>query len=200
MHDDPYAAAFIVKTVLEANGLVEGYSYWTFSDIFEENYFPSVPFHGGFGLMNIHGIAKPAYRAYELLHGLGTELLTVDGHHETVDAWLVAGKNCATLILTNFALPRHPIDTQQASFTLRRVENITRATIRRIDLEHANAKRHWEQIGKPEYLSADLVVQLDMASRLKFETQPFALNGGVFRTDVAMPPQSVAAIELFFQP
>ena len=66
MHDDPYAAAFIVKTVLEANGLVQGYSYWTFSDIFEENYFPSVPFHGGFGLLNIHGIAKPSYRAFEI--------------------------------------------------------------------------------------------------------------------------------------
>ena len=51
LHDDPYAAAFIVKTVLEANGLVQGYSYWTFSDIFEENYFPSLPFHGGFGLL-----------------------------------------------------------------------------------------------------------------------------------------------------
>ena len=91
MHDDPYAAAFIVKTMLEANGLVQGYSYWTFSDIFEENYFPSVPFQGGFGLLNIHGIAKPSYRAYELLHGLGTELVHGGGeHHETVDAWLVA--------------------------------------------------------------------------------------------------------------
>ena len=66
MHDDPYAAAFIVKTILEANGLVQGYSYWTFSDIFEENYFPSVPFQGGFGLLNIHGIAKPAYRAFPI--------------------------------------------------------------------------------------------------------------------------------------
>ena len=36
---------------------------WTFTDIFEENYFPSVPFHGGFGLLNLHGVAKPVYRA-----------------------------------------------------------------------------------------------------------------------------------------
>lgn len=50
MHDDPYAAAFIVKTILEAAGLVQGYSYWTFSDIFEENYLPSVPFQGGIRL------------------------------------------------------------------------------------------------------------------------------------------------------
>ena len=69
------------RPILEANGLVQGYSYWTFSDIFEENYFPSVPFQGGFGLLNIHGIAKPAYRAFQLLHELGTELMPVDGTH-----------------------------------------------------------------------------------------------------------------------
>src|SRR6185312_10118342 len=101
MHDEPYAAAFIVKTVMEANGLVEGYSYWTFSDIFEENYFPSQTFHGGFGLMNLHGIAKPAYRAFELLHSLGTELLPVTGSHATVDAWVVRARNSATLLLDN---------------------------------------------------------------------------------------------------
>ena len=70
-HDEPYAAAFVAKTALEASDLVQGYSFWTFSDIFEENYFPSVPFHGGFGLLNLHGIAKPTYRAFELLHKLG---------------------------------------------------------------------------------------------------------------------------------
>lgn len=60
---------------MEMSGLVEAYSFWTFSDIFEENYFPSVPFHGGFGLLNLHGIPKPTYRAFQLLHHLGTELV-----------------------------------------------------------------------------------------------------------------------------
>jgi xylan 1,4-beta-xylosidase len=198
MHDDPYAAAFIVKTVLEANGLVQGYSYWAFSDIFEENYFPSVPFQGGFGLLNIHGIAKPAYRAFELLHRLGAELVAVEGHHETVDAWLVAGEKSATLMLTNFALPRHPIDTERVRFVLNGASAITGATIRRIDLEHANAKRHWEQIGKPEYLNAATVAQLNAASELKPEVQPFASDGDGFHLDVTMPPQSVASIELFY--
>jgi xylan 1,4-beta-xylosidase len=198
MHDDPYAAAFIVKTVLEANGLVQGYSYWTFSDIFEENYFPSVPFQGGFGLLNIHGIAKPAYRAYELLHGLGTELLAVEGHHETVDAWFVTGEKSATLMLTNFGLPRHPIDTEQVSFSIAGANSIASANIRRIDLDHANAKRHWEQIGKPEYLSAEMVAQLDAASQLRREAQPIVRDGEQFRIDVAMPPQSVAAIEILY--
>lgn len=198
MHDDPYAAAFIVKTVLEANGLVQGYSYWTFSDIFEENYFPSVPFHGGFGLLNLHSIAKPSYRAFELLHGLGTEILAVEGQHETVDAWLVAGEKSATLMLTNFALPRHPIETQQVSFVLADAQAIRSATIRRIDLEHANAKRHWEQMGEPEYLSAEMVAKLDAASQMTTDPQPFARDASGIHIDVLMPPQSVAAIELSY--
>ncbi len=196
LHDDPYAAAFIVKTVLEANGLVQGYSYWTFSDIFEENYFPSVPFHGGFGLLNLHGIAKPSYRAYQLLHGLGTDLMQVEGKHETVDAWLVRGEKSATLMLTNFALPRHPIATETVSFVLEGVPSVTGATIQRIDLEHANAKRRWEQLGKPEYLSAAMVAELNALSQLQTEVQPVVRDGGTFRLEATMPPQAVAAIQL----
>ncbi len=194
MHDDPYAAAFIVKTILEANGLVQGYSYWTFSDIFEENYFPSVPFHGGFGLLNIHGIAKPAYRAFQLLHQLGTQMLPVEGSHETVDAWFVRGDPHSTLVLTNFALPRHPIATQQVSFTLKSAPSTMNASIQRIDLDHANPKRHWEQMGKPDYLSPETVNELKELSQLR--TEPLAVNSydGTFSLDVTMPPQSVAAI------
>lgn len=199
MHDDPYAAAFIVKTVLEANGLVQGYSYWTFSDIFEENYFPSEPFQGGFGLLNIHGIAKPAYRAYELLHGLGTELLAVEGEHATVDAWLVRDGKSATLVLTNFALPRHPIATEAVSFSLGNVKSAGSATIRRIDLEHANAKRRWEQMGKPEYLSKAMVAELNEASCLQTTAQLIESREGQYTLDVSMPPQSVAAIRFDYE-
>ena len=106
------------KTVMEANGLVKGYSFWTFSDIFEENYFPSVPFHGGFGLLNLHGIAKPTYRAFELLHQAGRERLLVDGLHETVDAWVVRKEARLTVLLTNHALPRHSIKTERGSIHL----------------------------------------------------------------------------------
>ena len=74
LHDEPFAAAYAAKIILEARGLVEGYSFWTFSDIFDENYFPSVPFQGGLHSSNLHGIAKPVYRAFELLHRLGTEI------------------------------------------------------------------------------------------------------------------------------
>ncbi len=194
LHDEPYAAAFIVKTVLEAAGLVQGYSYWTFSDIFEENYFPSLPFHGGFGLLNLHGIAKPAYRAFELLHTLGTEIVPLQGAHPTVDAWLVRGPAESVILATNFALPRQPIASEQVTFEIAGAGALRAATIRRIDLEHANAKRRWQQMGAPPYLSAAMVRELEAASRMDPEHQPINSEGGALRLAVTMPPLSVAAV------
>ena len=198
MHDEPYAAAFVIKTILEANGLVQGYSYWTFSDIFEENYFPSVPFQGGFGLLNIHGIAKPVYRAFELLHALGTEMLPVEGIHPTVDAWVVRAERSATVLLTNYALPRHPIATETIHIELGNAQPPTQATIRRIDQDHANAKRRWQEMGSPEYLNAEVLAELNAVSRCEAEPLPFNFRDGALGFDVVLPPLSVAAATFRF--
>ncbi|MEO8559000.1 MAG: glycosyl hydrolase [Rhodospirillales bacterium] len=198
MHDESYAAAFIAKTIMEANGLVQGYSYWTFSDIFEENYFPSVPFHGGFGLLNIHGIAKPAYRAYELLHALGTELLPVEGEHATVDTWVVRGVRSLTVLIVNWALPRHAIATQTIQLHLSNAQHPISADVRRIDADHANAKRRWQEMGAPDYLSAALVEELDAASRCAIEPQKFAFTNGMLDCAVIVPPQGIAAVTFGF--
>jgi xylan 1,4-beta-xylosidase len=194
MHDEPYAAAFVTKTIMEANGLVQGYSYWTFSDIFEENYFPSVPFHGGFGLLNIHGIAKPSYRAFELLHALSTEMLPVDGTHPTVDAWIVRGARSVTILLTNYALPHHPIATEVIQVKLANVHPPEQGTIRRIDSEHANAKRRWQEMGSPDYLSAGIVAELNAASLCDPAPQSFDFRDGALGFEVTLPPLSVAAV------
>lgn len=47
IHDKPAAASFLVKTVLDNQGIVDGSSYWTFSDIFEELFFLPIPFAEG---------------------------------------------------------------------------------------------------------------------------------------------------------
>jgi xylan 1,4-beta-xylosidase len=52
---------------------------WLCVAVFEEGGILPGPFHGGFGLMTVHGTPKPAYRAFELLHGAGLQRLAVDG-------------------------------------------------------------------------------------------------------------------------
>lgn len=198
LHDEPYAAAFVIKTILEVNGLVEAYSFWTFSDIFEENYFPSRPFHGGFGLLTLHGVAKPTYRAFQLLHRLGGELLTVTGSHETVDAWLIRDENSATLILTNHALPRHPIHQEQVHIELRSPGQPRAAHIERIDADHANAKKLWHEMGEPDYLTTIQLERLQQASEMNKELLPCQYGDGVIHFDIELPPHAVAAVTVRF--
>ena len=170
-HDTPYAAAFAAKACLDVVGVVEGYSYWTFSDIFEELHFSSVPFHGGFGLLTIHGVAKPTYRAFELMHGLGDEQLIVDGMHPTVDCTVTRRGDDLVALLTNHALPGHPISDTDVVLRLEgAVEGAGEATIERVDANHANPRRAWEAMGEPSYPTADQIDQLHAASEVGRET------------------------------
>jgi xylan 1,4-beta-xylosidase len=200
LHDEPYAAAFVVKTIMEASGLVAGYSFWTYTDIFAENYFPSMPFHGGFGLLNLHGIAKPTYRAFQLLHRLGTDRLPVEGRHTTVDAWIVRDSAAVVAVLTNHALPRHPIETHNIRARLAGVSKPRSVVIERIDDRHGNAKRRWLEMGEPKYLSAGQQEDLEEASRTTKEELPWKLEDQSIELNIELPPHAVALVTVELMP
>ena len=196
LHDQPYAAAFIVKSVLEAQPFVDAYSYWTFSDIFEENYFCSEPFHGGFGLQTIHGIPKPAYRAFELLHRLGDESLPVTGQHETVDVWVTQKPGSLVLLLANSALPRHAIKTEKVRVELTGLTPCGPVRVERIDDDHANARRQWTELGSPTDLLPRAVETLEKASQLVSEPLAITFAGGKAIIALDLPPQGTAAVTI----
>jgi xylan 1,4-beta-xylosidase len=200
LHDEPYAAAFAASTIIEAKGLVAGYSFWTFSDIFEEKCLPSVPFHGGFGLLNLHGIPKPTYRAFELLHYLGTEQFLVDGLHETIDCSVIRKDSTLTVLLTNHTTPGHSIDTEAIKIRLDSASEPFAAHIQRIDATHANARALWEQMGQPEYLTETEVEQLQEGSLLVKEKQSWSYNDRAMFLEMSLAPHAVAAITIEFAP
>ncbi|HWB54158.1 MAG TPA: hypothetical protein VG722_08195, partial [Tepidisphaeraceae bacterium] len=151
-------------------------------------------FQGGFGLLTLQGVAKPAYRAFELLHHLGTEQLPVDGSHETVDAWVTRGGNSVTVLLTNHALPRHPIKDETVSIQLSGLLSPKNAFIERIDANHANSKRLWIEMGKPPIPSMRQVDQLHAASQIQRQPQQFKYKSGSLQMEVSMPPHAIAAV------
>ena len=198
LHDESYAAAFVVATIMEARGLVDGYSFWTFSDIFGESYFPSVAFHGGFGLLNLHGIPKPTYRAFELLHDIGNEQYLVDGLHETVDCSVIRKDSTVTVLLTNHTTPGHSIETEQLEIRLINVPEPREVYIQRIDEKHANPKLLWQEMGQPEYLKEWEVEQLEQASKVVRKKQPFKYEANALFLKTDLPPHAVAAITIAF--
>src|SRR6185437_3747283 len=79
VHDSYVSAPYILNKLKGSQGLAQGMSYWTYTDLFEEPGPPTASFQGGFGLLNREGIRKPAFFAYKYLHALqGNEIATQD--------------------------------------------------------------------------------------------------------------------------
>ena len=76
VHDTYFSAPYILEQFKHTEQGLASFSYWVFTDIFEENGPPLLPFHGGFGLLNFTGIKKPAYFAFQFMNGLGKSELT----------------------------------------------------------------------------------------------------------------------------
>lgn len=204
LHDVSFAAALAVRIVLGVDDVVDGYSYWTFSDIFEENYFPSVPFHGGFGLANLYGVPKPVYRAFEMLRTLGDEQVEVAGAHATVAMWAGLGQReeeAASLVLINQAMPRHAIDRERVVVRIQAPSGKSIDAVRwsRIDEEHANPERAWRAMGSPEYLKPAQVDALLDASRVETEPVAFCRIADTTEVSLVLAPQSVNKLQVLWQ-
>lgn len=187
-HDECYASAMIAKILADNDGLVKGYSYWTFTDIFEEGGQLKGPFHGGFGLQNVYGVEKPAYRLFQLFHGLGTRRLVVETQGEsTVELLAVKTETGLRLLAHNHNVPGEPIEAQQVEIDLKGFAPVTKLSLAKIDQDHCNPKKAWEAMGCPEYLNDGQIQSLRQASQLSWEegTLSFTVEPhGVVAVDV----------------
>jgi xylan 1,4-beta-xylosidase len=197
-HDDPYAAAFVVKTIVDNQGLVEMYSYWTFSDIFEEAPFPAAPFHGGFGLLNLYAIPKPTYHAFHLLHRLGTERVPVDcdKSNTTVEAVATKREDEIALLLYNHNVPLAPIQEERVKIVLKGYTDDASATIERIDGDHANPKQRWQELGSPTYPDRATLQQIAQAAERVQESINCERHGNNVVLYLTVPPHSINGINL----
>jgi xylan 1,4-beta-xylosidase len=102
VHDSYVSAAYILSKLKGAEGHADSMSYWTFTDIFEENGPVPSPFHGGFGLINFQGLRKPSFYAYQFLNRLGDdELASGDA-----DSWACRGARGAQVLFWDYTPPQ----------------------------------------------------------------------------------------------
>lgn len=102
VHDAYLSAAYIVSRLRGTEGHAQSMSYWTFTDIFEENGPVPSPFHGGFGLINFHGLRKPSFYAYQFLNRLGAEELVTDDP----GSWVTRGGGGAQVLFWDYTPPQ----------------------------------------------------------------------------------------------
>src|SRR6185437_6607460 len=76
--DTVYMGPWLATTIDQCDGLTQSMSYWSFSDVFEEQGIVRTPFYGGFGLIAEDNIPKPALNAFAMLHQLGDQRIKAD--------------------------------------------------------------------------------------------------------------------------
>jgi xylan 1,4-beta-xylosidase len=100
------------------------------------------------------------------------------------------------ILLSNHALPRQPIAVQRVRLEVRDAPPPRRVLLERIDDGHANAKAAWRALGEPDYLTAEQVRQLEEASRLAGEAQPWRYEARTVHLEIELPPHAVAALTM----
>ncbi|GAA1737492.1 GH39 family glycosyl hydrolase [Luedemannella helvata] len=81
IHDTAFHAAYLAPVLAGGGDHVDSFSYWTFSDMFEEVGIPTALFHGGFGLLTHRQLKKPTYHLYAFMARLGGEALARGDDH-----------------------------------------------------------------------------------------------------------------------
>ncbi len=175
VHDSYISAAYILEKLKGSKGLLQGMSYWTYTDIFYEPGPPNGPFHGGFGLMTTDGVRKPAWFAYKYLHALtGKEVPTTDPQ-----SWAASDGKRAAAIVWDWRLPdqktsNRPYYTKlhpsgpAAPVTIRFAHlepGSYRLEVRRTGFQHNDPQSAWIEMNKPTQLSAPQLAKLQMLTR-----------------------------------
>src|SRR5882724_5196419 len=102
VEDSIFMGPWLANTIRLCDGQADIMSYWSFSDVFEEQGVVKTPFYGGYGLIAAGNIPKPAFLAFQLLHKLGDQRIALDS-----DSALLTRRNDGSLVLAlwNYAPP-----------------------------------------------------------------------------------------------
>lgn len=166
--DSAFMGAWLANNIRECDGLTSMMSYWTFSDVFEEQGVVQKPFYGGYGIIAERGIPKAAFRAFELLHQLGDQRLLWN----STDALVTRRSKDGAIVLAvwNYAEPGSKVQPKVFRFKLSN-SRATRYRMQFIDPAHSSALATWNAMGKPATPSLSQISRLIEASKLAPPTE-----------------------------
>jgi xylan 1,4-beta-xylosidase len=188
--DSIYMGPWLADTIRQCDGKVDMMSYWTFSDVFEEQGPVKTPFYGGYGLIAEDGIPKPAFNAFAMLHELGDERIA-----EPEDDVLVTRRKDGSLVVAAWNLVEPDATGSEKTITLeiKDVAPDARVTIERSDAHHGDTLAAWDRMGKPQYPSRAQIAALKKAS------EPGAPETGKLdhgRLTLTLPQMGLAVVEI----
>ena len=209
VHDSYISAPYILAKLKASQGLVQGMSYWTYTDLFEEPGPPTAPFQGGFGLLNPQGIRKPAYFAYKYLHALQGESLATSDPQTMLS---VRNGNITGLIwdfeqpdqkVSNRSFFTKPIPSQPAKPVHLQLSHLAPNAAYRLQIYrtgyHANdAYTAYLEMGSPARLTESQIAQLNQSTRdiAAIDKSVRSSSQGGLALDIPMNSNDIVLVKL----
>lgn len=198
IHDTAFHAAYLAPVLANGGDLADSFSYWTFSDVFEETGIPTAPFHGGFGLLTHRQIKKPTYHLYAFMAEMGEEILARGDDHlvtrhadgrVTVLAWAPAdpaGGEPVDGHTVRLSLPVGAPDARGSAYARRRS----------VSEDAGNAWAAWCEMGRPLAPDHRRLDALREAAEPARSHRSIPVTGGRADVDLVLGRHEVTLLEL----
>ena len=187
--DAVFMGAWLADTIRQCDGLTAMMSYWSFSDVFEEQGVIKKPFYGGYGVMAEDDLPKPAFNAFKLLHQLGDRRIAIDSQSalatKRVDGTL-------EIAVWNLFLPEEAGTPKTVTIALNHFKG-HHAAIFRLDSTHGSLLNAYAAMGKPVDPTQAQIAALRKAAELP-PPEMRSLDQG--KLTIELPPQGLAVIEI----
>lgn len=212
MHDSYHNATYILNTLRQSHENVTSMSYWTFTDIFEEAGPVIDALHGGFGLLNWHGIRKPTFYAYSFLNKLYTKELS----NSDRSSWVTKDEkgNYAALIY-DFTMPQYSNKDTNNSFFIKQQPDESKGKIKfqidgiekgnyilylyKVGYMNGDVNSVYINMGRPSQLSITQEEALSEISNIKPEVSVIELTEETFNMELDWRSNMMYFIKLLQQ-
>ena len=188
--DTDYVGAALADDIRQCDGLVTMMSFWTFSDVFEENGPGREPFNGSFGVIALGGIKKPSYSQFALLHKLGHERILQDSSNILVTR---LDDGSLAIAAWNLVDPDTKGDALRVEFEFQGVPPDSRVSVSRADSEHGNTLAAYKSMGTPRYPTQAQIQDLNRVAE-KPSIQNLRLSKGSI--SLQLPANGVLLLEV----
>lgn len=188
--DSIYMGPWMADTIRQCDGLADMMSYWTFSDVFEEQGVVKRPFYGGYGLIAEDGLPKPAFNAFKMLHHLGDVRIP-----ESADDILVTRRKDGSVVIAvwNLSAPEASGEPKDVNLQFDSLKGNHRATVYRLDADHGSLTNAYVAMGSPAYPTQAQIQTLKAAAQLPQPESITVRNGSLA---LHLAPKALVVIEI----
>jgi xylan 1,4-beta-xylosidase len=192
IHDTALNAAYIARILSEGGDYVDSFSYWTFSDVFEELDVPKALLHGGFGLVANHSIPKPTFHTFTFFNGLGEELLYRDS--EMIVTRRVDGS--IAVVLWNLVMEKGKGFTRELSLNIPTSFPYVFIKRQTVDEKYGNPWVVWRQMGRPRFPNHQVIETLRQVAQPHVITEQKKVQDGMLHLPIVLSKNEVTLIEI----